>query len=100
LDNAPFREQYPALYNIVRHKGDTIAKVMATSPPDVTFRQNLLGPRLAAWNALLQCLEVVQLSPGSDEFRWNLNANGAFAVDSLYKAILHSDIPVSTNKKI
>jgi hypothetical protein len=25
LDNAPLQEQYPALYNIVHHKGDTIA---------------------------------------------------------------------------
>jgi hypothetical protein len=73
---------------------------MATSPLDGTFRQDLLGPRLAAWNTLLQRLEFVQLSPGSDEFRWNLNANGAFSVDSLYKSILHYDIPVNTNKKI
>jgi hypothetical protein len=84
----------------MHHKGDTIAKVVATSPPDVTFRRDLIGPRLAAWNTLLRHLETVQLSPGSDEFRWNLNANGAFSVDSLYKAILHSDIPVNTNEKI
>jgi hypothetical protein len=73
---------------------------MATSPPDVTFRRDLLGPRLAAWNTLLQHLEFVQLSPGSDEFRWNPNANGVFSVDSLYKAILHYDIPVNTKQKI
>jgi hypothetical protein len=59
LDNAPLREQYPALYNIVHHKGDTIAKVMATSPPDETFRRDLLGPRLAASNTLMQHLETV-----------------------------------------
>jgi hypothetical protein len=73
---------------------------MATSPPDVMFRRDLLGPRLTAWNALLQRLDLVQLSPGSDEFHWNLQANGAFPVDSLYKAILQSDIPVDSNKKI
>jgi hypothetical protein len=28
LGNATLHEQYPALYSIVRHKGDTIAKVM------------------------------------------------------------------------
>jgi hypothetical protein len=100
LDNAPLQEYYPALYNIVRHKGDTIAKVMATSPLDVTFRHDLLGPRLAAWNSLLQRLDFVQLSLGSEEFRWNLNANGAFSIDSLYKSILQSDILVDINKKI
>jgi hypothetical protein len=46
LGNASLQEQYPALYNIVRYKSDTIAKVMATSPPDVTFRRDLLGQRL------------------------------------------------------
>jgi hypothetical protein len=29
------------LYSIVRCKSDTIASVMATSPPDVTFRRDL-----------------------------------------------------------
>jgi hypothetical protein len=43
LNNAPLREQYPALYNIVHHKSYTITTVMATSPPNVTFRRDLLG---------------------------------------------------------
>jgi hypothetical protein len=66
LGNSPFIEQYPALYNIVRRKSDTIALVMATSP--VTFRYDLIGPRLVTWNALLQCLDSIQLSAGPDEF--------------------------------
>jgi hypothetical protein len=73
---------------------------MATSPPNVTFRRDLIGPRLVAWIALLQRLDSVQLVPRHGEFRWNLHANGAFSVDSLYKAILQSDIPVDNNKKI
>jgi hypothetical protein len=68
LDNGPIREQYPTLYNIVRYKSDTIASIMATSPPNVTFRRDLIGPRLIAWNSLLQRLDSVQLSYGSDEF--------------------------------
>jgi hypothetical protein len=46
-------EQYPALYSIVRHKGDTIAKILETSPPNVSFRRDLSGQRLVSWNALL-----------------------------------------------
>jgi hypothetical protein len=38
LGNTPLRQQYPALYNIVRHKGDTLASVMQASPPNVMFR--------------------------------------------------------------
>jgi hypothetical protein len=45
-------------------------------------------------------LDDVQLSPGPDKFWWNLHTNGNFSVDSLYKAILQSDIPVDNNKKI
>jgi hypothetical protein len=64
LDNAPLWEQYPALYNIVHHKSYTIATVMATSPPNVMFRRDLLGPWLASWNTLLHHLDSLQLLPG------------------------------------
>jgi hypothetical protein len=67
---------------------------MAASPLDVTFRRDLIGPRLTAWNALIQRLESVQLSTGIDEFRWNLHPNGKFYVGSIYKAIIQSDVPV------
>jgi hypothetical protein len=53
LGNATIREQYHAFYNIVRHKSDTLAIVMQNSPPKVTFIHDLVGPRLASWNALL-----------------------------------------------
>jgi hypothetical protein len=68
LGIAPLREQYPALYNIVCYKSDTIKKVMATSPLDVKFKRDLIGQRLVAWNALLQRLATIQLSPETDEF--------------------------------
>jgi hypothetical protein len=41
LGTTTLREQYPALYSIVCHKADTIAKVMEISPPNVTFRRDL-----------------------------------------------------------
>src|SRR5436190_2233900 len=53
LGGATLRDQYPALYTIARHKNDTIATVMETFSPNVSFRRDLLGPRLVAWNALL-----------------------------------------------
>jgi hypothetical protein len=85
LDNIPLCEQYLALYSIVRRNSDTTAIVMATSPPDVTFRRDLIGSRLVAWNSLLHHLEAIHLSPGPDEFQWNLHANGTFLVDSFTK---------------
>jgi hypothetical protein len=88
------------LYSIVRRKSDTIALVMATSPPSVTLRHDLIGPRLAAWNALLHHLEFIQLLLGPNEFCWNLHPNWKFSKSSLYNAIIQSDIPVDDNKKI
>ena len=68
LGNATLREQYSAVYNIVRHKGDTLAKVMETFPPNVSFRRSLFGPRQASWNALLQRLASVQLTQAPINF--------------------------------
>jgi hypothetical protein len=44
-------------YTILPYKGDTIAKVLKTSPPNVSFISDLVGPRPASWNALLQRLD-------------------------------------------
>jgi hypothetical protein len=73
---------------------------MATSPPNVTFRQDLTGQRLVAWNALLKRLDHVQLNPGLDEFQWNLHKNGEFFVDSMFNALMQLDIPGKNNKMI
>jgi hypothetical protein len=90
LGNTTLRKQYSALYNIVRYKGDTIATVMAFSPLNVTFRRDLSGPRIVAWNSLLRHLAPMQLT---DEFGWNLHDSGSFSVDSMYKAQIHPKIP-------
>jgi hypothetical protein len=60
----------------------------------------LIGPRLAAWNALLQRLATVQLLHGTDEFCWSLHANGMFFVNSMYKALIQPEILVDNNKMI
>ena len=102
LGTTTLREQYPALYNIVlgRHKSDTIATVLEVNPPIVTFRRDLVGPRLAAWQELLQRLASVNLTQGTDVFRWNLHKSGKFSVDSMYNALIQPDVPVDNNKKI
>jgi hypothetical protein len=84
----------------VAHKGDTIAHVLESNPPNVTFRRNLYGPRLASWENLLQRLASVQLIDGKDEFQWNLLENGKFSVASMYNAPISSDLPVLDSKKI
>ena len=97
--NTTLKDQYPALYIIVRHKSDMLATVMQSSPPTMTFRRDLVGPRLEAWNTLLGRLAMVHLSSGSDIFRWTLHENGKFSVDSMYRALIQSDMPID-NKKL
>jgi hypothetical protein len=94
LSTATLWEQYPALYNIVRHKGDTIAKVLENFPPSVTFRSDLSGQRLVDWNALLHRLANIQLQDGHDEFRWDLHENGKFSVVSMYNALILPHVPI------
>jgi hypothetical protein len=98
LGSTSLREQYPALYDIVRHKGHIIAHVLESYPPNMTFRRNLYGPRLISWEALCQRLANI-LTDGKDEFHWNLLENGKFSVASLYNALTLSDLPVLENKK-
>jgi hypothetical protein len=88
------------LYDIVRHKGDTIANFLESNPPNVAFRRNLYGPRLVSWDNLLQRLASVQFTVGRDEFQWNLHENGKFSVASMYNALISSDLPALDNKKI
>jgi hypothetical protein len=64
LGATTLREQYFALYNIMCHKHDTLQKVMETSPPTMTFRRDLVGPRLTFWNEVVQRLASVQLLQG------------------------------------
>ena len=100
LGDATLREQYPALYNILRHKSDTIATVLESFPPNMMFRRDLIGPTLASWKALLQRLAMVQLSQGTDVFRRNLVENGKFSVNSMYRALVQPEVSVDKNKKI
>ena len=69
LGNIPLMEQYPALYIIARNRSVTIAEVLSTSPPNVTFRRDLIGARLASWHALQERLTDIQLLDRHDEFR-------------------------------
>ena len=80
LGNAPLREQYPTLYNIARNKSDSIDQVLGSFPLNVSFRWDLVGIRLASWQALQERLVGIHLVPERDEFRWNLLNNGQFSV--------------------
>jgi hypothetical protein len=78
----------------VCQKGDTIAKVLETSPPNMSFRRDLSGQRLVSWNPLLLHLANIQLQNGHDEFCWNLHENGKTSVAFMYNALIQPDVPI------
>ena len=63
------------------------------------FRRYLIGMRLTSWNALLTLLATIQFTQDPDESCWNLCGIGKFLVDSMYRVLVHSELPVDDNKK-
>jgi hypothetical protein len=88
LGTSPLREQYPCLYHIVRHKQATIAEVFSSLPVNFSWRRDLIGPKLVAWNELLPRIANITLTQEPDEFRWNLLRSGQFFVKSHYMALI------------
>jgi hypothetical protein len=77
------REQYPCLYNIAQHKQHTLSEVLSSSPINISWRRDLIGNKLAAWNSLYPRIANITLSQEQDEFHWNLHPTGQFNEISL-----------------
>jgi hypothetical protein len=99
LGNAALREQYPCLYNVVRHKQATISYFLQTTPLNFTWRRDIIGSELVAWNHLFPRIANIVLSHEQDEFKWNLTPDGRFSVKSHYLALAHTGAP-NINKTI
>jgi hypothetical protein len=46
LGDKPLKDRFPALFNIVRRKQDSLEKVLSSIPLNISFRQNLVGTNL------------------------------------------------------
>jgi len=99
LENSPLRDQYPQLYNIVRKKQDTVADVLSTQIPNLSWRRDLIGNKLVMWNNLVSRLSTIVLSQEKDEFKWNLDQTGVFSVKSHYLGLINQNTP-NLNKRI
>ena len=93
LGQNPLKDQYPGLYSIARHKFCTIVVVLGSNPPNISWRRNLLGHNLVAWNDLLPQIANIQLAENRDISLWNLHQNGQFSVKSLYLALIQNNSP-------
>jgi hypothetical protein len=66
--------------------------VLANNPPNISFRRNLVGPKLIAWLNLIDRLANVKLRDIPDVFKWNLHQSRIFSVPSIYNALINIDI--------
>jgi hypothetical protein len=71
MRDKPLKNQYPNLYNIARDPHATISKKMATRPLNISFRRALVDNNLREWLGLVAQISQVQLTEGSDFFKWN-----------------------------
>jgi hypothetical protein len=91
LGDRPLATQYPLLYNIVRHKNQTVAHTFASTPINIEFRRSLVGGRWDTWLHLLHRLIDVRLETKEDEFRWSLTQSRKFTVKSMYLHLLNDN---------
>ena len=99
LENSPLQDQYPQLYNIVRKKKDTVADVLSTQIPNISWRRDLVGNKLVMWNNLVSRLSTIVLNLERDDFKWNLDQTCVFSVKSHYLGLINQNTP-NLNKRI
>jgi hypothetical protein len=77
----------------------SVADVFNTSSLNLSWRRDLIGHKLVAWNDLSPRLANIVLSNDQDGFRWNLSPDEQFSVKSHYLGLIHLDVP-NLNKNL
>ena len=67
LGNSSLQEHYLCLYSIGRPKHVT-TEVVSDPPPNLSWRRDLLGPKLVVWNYLLPYIANIELACEQNEF--------------------------------
>ena len=61
LSNQPLKDKFPVLFNIVRRKQNYVAKVLSSTPLNISFHRNLVGWNLRNWHRIVASLHDVNL---------------------------------------
>jgi hypothetical protein len=72
MGDTALKVQYHNLFNIVRRKSATVAKVFSLRLLNVSFRRNLVAENLQSWHNLVMRLINIQLTDRQDIFKWSI----------------------------
>jgi hypothetical protein len=78
LGNQQLKDKFSELFNIVRSKQDSMAKVLSSIPLNISFCSNLVGRNLRDWHRIVASLHDVNLQGDRDIFVWALHSSGIF----------------------
>lgn len=81
-------EYFTNLYRIVRKKGVIVASVWNSVPLNISFRRTLVGNNLVSWLELLSRVAQTTLVEGNDKFRWDMNKEGSYSLQSRYNVFI------------
>ena len=95
LGNQPLSVRFPALFNIVQRKHDSVATVLSSVPLNVSFCRALVGINLRSWNQIVSSLHDVNLQAGRDVFVRTLHSSGQFSVRTFYAVLISNGVRVS-----
>jgi len=70
-----------------------VAKVMATSPLQVSFRRALVDNKLLEWQNLVAQIAHVNLVDEPDIFSWNMTTSKLYTVRSHYLHLIDRNPP-------
>ena len=79
LGQNPLSDQYPSLYNIVRHKNVLVANVLDSGQVNIQFRRSLVGDKWTNWLNLVERLMPISLTMEPDSLTWNLTPSFFFS---------------------
>jgi hypothetical protein len=95
LGDQPLKIKFPALFNIVRKKQDSVANIFRSSPLSISFRRSLVGQNLRDWNRIVSWLTDLNRQDIPDVFTWSLHSTGQFSVKTMYAALINNGVRLS-----
>jgi hypothetical protein len=69
-----------------------VAEIFSSRTLNVSFRIDLVAENLQSWHNLVMRFTNIHLTDKLDNFKWSLNSNSWFPVNSMYQAFLDRNV--------